>query len=451
MGFFNLRDALGTKQVACRVSGCHNTWTWAPEEQARAWAKGDLTPPSRMCETCYERSGELVDRPVPCSKPGCEGSWVWTRAAQLALSARKGAIAAGPPKGLCDTCRQQVKELPDRQINCRVRECKRTWTWTGRAQHLAGATDATAAPPATMCDECHELYQTLRDEERPCRVAGCTRTFVYQRWSQLEAAASGQKEPPARMCEPCLATFDALGDRDVTCRTQGCKRTWKWRRGSQLEALVAARAAALAQGKPEPGVDAQELPSRMCADCARSYGELADQELPCKVPGCKNTWTWKRGAQLKERRKEEKRASKQAATRETDSSTEPTADADAQKPADKSVEAPSRACADCQKLLDTWADKELPCSNRDEGCVRTFTWTRMAQIISLRRTGEARPPKHMCQPCAEFMKGRTTKTILCQKCSAELHWPPRSQLMTFLGKWVEPTLCGSCRAIAANG
>ncbi|MCA9658731.1 MAG: hypothetical protein KC486_10325, partial [Myxococcales bacterium] len=78
-----------------------------------------------------------------------------------------------------------------------------------------------------------------------------------------------------------------LGDVEVKCRNPGCPNTWTWKRGAQLAQLSKF-------GK-------LKRPSRLCDECFRAEKETADQEVACKVDTCSRTWTWTRDAQLRHR------------------------------------------------------------------------------------------------------------------------------------------------------
>lgn len=404
-GFASLGDKLGDKKVPCRVRGCSRTWLWRSAEQVKAFSAGQLQPPPRMCDLCHARAQTLEDRAVKCSTEGCEHTFTWTRPAQLeAIMKHEGAGDPLPPRHLCDACREKARALGDKQAPCRVKGCTNTWTWTGKAQLQAGATaEKEAAPPARMCDRCHDAYEALRDRKQPCKVKGCARTWTWTRWSQLEARleAGGDVEAPARTCDECQRLLGSLEDREVPCRTEGCEGRWIWRRAMQLEAKLAGQ---------------EESPKRMCPGCQSKLSKLADRQLACKRTGCKRTWAYKRGAQLE-------RWVKHGEGPE--------------------APPPQRLCDECRKALDGFEDREVTCKN--EGCAKTWTWTRFAQLQAREGGHGDKPPAHMCDDCKAFLKDRHTKTITCASCGAEIHWAPELQLKTKLGLMQEPTVCGACK------
>ncbi len=121
-----------------------------------------------------------------------------------------------------------------------------------------------------------------------------------------------------------------MQDKQVPCRIAGCENTWTWFAAQQIRGF----------GQPPP--------DRMCDEHLGQFNELADREVPCRTPGCPNTWTWKRGAQLAEMQRTGK------------------------------LRRPSRLCADCFAAERETHDVELPC--KVDGCKRTWTWTRDAQL-----------------------------------------------------------------------
>ena len=84
-------------------------------------------------------------------------------------------------------------------------------------------------------------------------------------------------------------------------------------------------------------------------------------------------------------------------------------------------------------------DVAVPCEN--DGCPGTWLWTRAAQLIS----GAKKAPHHMCESCAKYLEGVQPKDIPCATCGKPIHWSKHNQLMTKLGRWVEPTMCGNCK------
>src|SRR5688572_221068 len=119
-GFASIGDKLADKKIPCRVRGCPRTWLWRGNEQAKAFAAGNTTPPQRMCDLCHARSQTLEDRVVSCSTQGCEGNFVWSKLAQLeAILKSTGDAPVQPPKFLCEACLGKAKTLGDKQVPCR--------------------------------------------------------------------------------------------------------------------------------------------------------------------------------------------------------------------------------------------------------------------------------------------------------------------------------------------
>ncbi len=120
-----------------------------------------------------------------------------------------------------------------------------------------------------------------------------------------------------------MAQFNELADRDVPCRTPGCPNTWLWKRGAQLAELQ--RAGRLRR------------PARLCSECLAADRETKDLEMPCKIGGCKRHWTWTRDAQVRHRQwalrqRARAEAAAQASVSEAETTPEPNAIADADVP-----------------------------------------------------------------------------------------------------------------------
>jgi hypothetical protein len=401
--FASLRDALVGREVPCRMRGCDRTWLWEKEELAQAMSRGETQPPQRMCERCHGQLEAATDRAVPCSRAGCAGTWTWTRMAQVEAWLKGGSTgrATHPPRGLCSACRQAMQDRTDREVPCRLRGCTGTWIFTARAQLLAAAEtdEIDPAPPKRLCERCETVLHALADRAVSCRIRGCADRWTWTRWSQLEAIHAGKSsdEPPPRMCDHCAQKVAEHKDVDIPCRVRGCRNTVTLTARAQLEADLAGR-------RPENQ-------KRMCAPCLERFAKLEDQEVRCKRPGCKNVWVWKRGAQL----------------------------------AGKRRRPPPRFCDSCEAELGKLSDIEVACEN--QGCPGKWTWTRAAQLIA----GTKKPPHRMCEACLSFLETAQPKQIPCAGCGKIIHWSKQNQLQTRLGRWVEPTRCGSCKQSPQTG
>ncbi|NVB38133.1 hypothetical protein G6O69_09840 [Pseudenhygromyxa sp. WMMC2535] len=126
--------------------------------------------------------------------------------------------------------------------------------------------------------------------------------------------------------------FAGVADREMPCRVAGCKNTWTWYGTQQIRSL----------GKPPP--------KRMCAEHLAEFEGLRDREIPCRNSWCTNTWTWTRGAQLYMRERQE----------------------------EGPLKPPSRLCESCFNEERNTQDVEVPC--RISECSNTWTWTRQAQL-----------------------------------------------------------------------
>jgi len=194
--------------------------------------------------------------------------------------------------------------------------------------------------------------------------------------------------------------FSHIDDRQVPCKMDGCDRTWTWTAAEQIQAF----------GQPPP--------RRMCAEhYALHHAVLqgaADREVRCSNPWCERTWTWPKSAQL---------ALLQRSPRTN--------------PAD--LEPPSRTCDPCARDERELADAEVAC--RVDGCKRTWTWSRDAQLKHRawlrhapaiakaeddderrgrrrrRRRGAkspADPPPRMCEPCRQRLGTLVERESTCK-------------------------------------
>jgi len=150
-----------------------------------------------------------------------------------------------------------------------------------------------------------------------------------------------------------------MQDKQVPCRIAGCHNTWTWFAAQQIRGF----------GQPPP--------DRMCDEHLSQFNELADREVQCRTPGCQNTWLWKRGAQLAELQRTGK------------------------------LRRPARLCAECFAAERETHDQELPC--KISGCRRTWTWTRDAQLrhrlwVLRQRAKAARPQREEVEAKVDEVK-----------------------------------------------
>ena len=334
---FTLADRLGAKSIPCTVPGCSRTWIQMAGNGAKLGGRGagnDTDPTSRMCDPCREKFRTTADVQRRCARPGCAETWTWTAAEQMAAFASK----QPPPDRLCDEDTRKMAALTNKEIPCSVEGCKRMSVFTRLAQLLAGAPEVEVTPPPTMCGPCGNVYEKIKDRPVTCGIQGCKNKWSWTRDEQIRDYAAGlPNEAPRRLCDSCKGVFGAIADREVRCRTSGCKNTWHWPREAQLNAAVV--------GKPVP-----KAPHRMCQRCIEIYAGTKDVERSCRRPGCKRTWTDKRGAQL------------------------------ARAVRGKTGDPYPRYCAECEKEVGELEDREIPC--RTEHCPGTWTWTAAQQLAA---------------------------------------------------------------------
>jgi hypothetical protein len=335
---FTLADRLGARSNPCSVRGCSRTWLQMTGRVAKLGGRAGASegdPTSSMCEPCREAYPKLVDAIHLCDRVGCEHVWTWPVGEQIeAFAANRPA-----PQRLCLDCESRLSSLADREIPCAVTGCHRHAVFTRRAQLIAGGSEGEPAPaPTMMCAPCANVYEKIKDRQITCGIQGCKQKWSWTRDAQIQDYAAGlPNEPPRRLCDACRTVFGAIADREVRCRTSGCKNTWTWPRETQLSSAVA--------GKPLP-----KAPHRMCQRCIDVYSATRDIERPCRRPGCKRTWTDKRGAQL------------------------------ARAVRGKTGDPYPHYCTECEKELGEMEDRQVPC--KTEHCPGTWTWTAAQQLAA---------------------------------------------------------------------
>ncbi|MBO7535422.1 MAG: hypothetical protein J6T46_15630, partial [Victivallales bacterium] len=137
--------------------------------------------------------------------------------------------------------------------------------------------------PEKMCEECYAIFQKLEDKTLPCSKEGCDGTWVWNRHAQLEAirrTKSDNPQPPHGLCAKCKEEASKVEPQERPCRLRGCKNTWTWTAREQIAS----------GGKPPA--------PRLCDECFNLLKPLKDDYLPCRIKGCKNHVLWTRYQQL---------------------------------------------------------------------------------------------------------------------------------------------------------
>lgn len=305
-----------------------------------------------------------------------------------------------------------------------------------RAQQAPRPQQAPAAPrppsrdAAAFASLTAGLFSHLDDRQVPCKVDGCARTWT---WTAAEQIESFGQPPPKRMCAEHHAAMHTVADREVKCSNPWCQRTWTWTKSAQL--------AQLQRPGAKPGND--EAPSRPCDHCVREERELGDAQVPCRVDGCRNTWTWSRDAQLKHRAwMRHTQASAPVAEREGERRGKRRRRGRSQGGVDGP---PPRMCESCRQRLNALVDRETTC--KVHGCTRTVTIDRESQLRawvaagSDAVAGEFALPKRMCEVCREFCRLHHDREVACGRPGCDRTWTYKTgaQLQAFLaGRFEDP-------------
>lgn len=400
----NLGEMFPSQDVKCRVRGCRNVLHVSGSEIIQQMARGKSAHSFKMCDACHARLQELSDKEVPCSMPGCEGTFVWDRFQQVEAEKR---VRAGedvkPPHGLCAKCLEKVGEFQDKELPCRLRGCKNTWTWTAKEQMISGG----KTPAPRLCNDCYKLYRELKDDYIPCRVKGCHNVVMWTKTQQLEHLRSGKSldAPPARMCDDCFKKYQELKDEARPCKIKGCKRTWTLTVYEQLEAI---------RNTPE-GAE-PKFPERMCKDCFSFYSSAKDIEVPCRNKGCKNTWVWTRSKQLSAHQ--------------------------------RGIAHPMiKLCDECVKEFSQLKNEARPCCT--QGCAGTWTYRVEEQLRD--KCAQRQEPKRRCPTCLAFLQSHKPEELVCSSCGKGFSWSVQEQLSCQLGVFVKPEKCPDCVRAEISG
>lgn len=349
---------------------------------------------------------------------------------------------------MCQSCYDLFVTLQDQDIPCAKPGCQGKWLWNRFQQLEAHAAGRAGAPPRGLCAACLATMKEHDDVPQPCRVKGCTRTWVWTRRMQMESST-----PPRKLCDECFKQLNGLHDLQQPCRIKGCENTWNWNRHLQLEHLRA-------------GHQLQAPPRRLCNACAARISTLKNIDTPCKVHGCKNTWTYSTFEQLESlataaegsvpatpaRMCKEcfaffnNAAEQQQPCRNRNCKNTWTWTRSMQLAAKVhgQTKAPARMCDDCQKRLAAMTDVELPCS--EQGCTGFFIYKPEEQLRN--HLNGHTPPQKRCKVCQDFLNTHQPEQRTCETCGQTFTWSTQEQLQCSLGVFGLPTGCADCNSRA---
>ncbi len=334
--------------MPCRVSGCENTWTWFGWQQIRSLGK---PPPKRMCDDHLAEFEGIADKEIPCRNPWCTNTWTWNRFAQLRQLEHEG--KSKPPHRLCDSCFAEERATEDMQVPCKIPECRNTWTWPRQAQlkhrgwvrrqlarieaeergetlppqpsdaalHSEGEAGEHAEGSVAQADAGehehaehehaehehehaehehaeHEHDEHAEHEDEAGEVSEARpdeggKPAKKGRRKRKRRRSKIHEGPPERLCERCSQRIAHVEPLEVPCKVHGCHNTWTWDREGQLRAWATLDHQQHVTELPQP-------PRRMCPTCVDFVRRHPDREVDCGRPGCEKTWTYKTGAQLQD-------------------------------------------------------------------------------------------------------------------------------------------------------
>jgi len=386
-----LGELIPDEKIRCGVPGCENLCA-AEESGTEGSASSDDGDAVQMCPDCRETYAQLEHQEQPCARPGCNNTWIWTRYDRL--KARVNGREE-PPKGLCEDCLEKLDDVEDKQVPCRIRGCTNTWKWP-RKQQLMQTDDQ---PPRRLCRECRDTLKRLETRKVACRIKGCEGTWAWGAFHQLEHCRSGRTldEPPRRMCEDCYGLYRQLQDKEVPCKIRECSNTWTYTAFAQVQ-------------DQRRYNEIPEEPKRMCADCVSFCRQTEPREAECATPGCRNTWTYTKGMQLRDWHKGIRRL-------------------------------PRGHCDQCKNELKQLQDRPENCLI--PGCNGTWTYTAREQLKDIRRHRE-RPPEKRCEACETFLAQHQTATLECTCCGKKFQCSGYQQLVYERKGAGKPEVCPDC-------
>ncbi len=271
-----------------------------------------------------------------------------------------------------------------------------------QADNAQGGAESTGASSDTTTDGPRRKRRRRRRKKKPradpaVAAAGEGATDSSPPPAPAPSSSPSPPDEPAGT-DPGWQTLAAgllshLDERQVPCKVDGCVNTWTWTAQEQMQAF----------GQPPP--------KRMCGEHRAKFTTLEDREVPCANPGCERTWTWPKKAQANQLQRS------------------------------GSDTPPRKTCPQCTTEERELTDTPAPC--RVEGCTRTWLWTRDAQLKHRtwarrhaedggasrdkrsggKRRGRRRrrqvvdvhqPPPRMCAPCRDKLSRLTDREVPCK-------------------------------------
>ena len=197
-----------------------------------------------------------------------------------------------------------------------------------------------------------------------------------------------------------MPLIDAVAEKEVPCKVPGCHNTWK---------LPAAQ---VVQSWTDEDF---RIPKKMCSSCHTELEKLSPLDAKCSTLDCEARLTISTYQQLVLRRK------------------------------GKPLEKENFFCPDCQNLLKETSDKEVPC--RMKGCTHTWTWYASSQLRLGGKQKNAEPERRLCNSCFSTLKTFSSKQIPCKVkgCTREWNLDRMTQLEWKLqGKSETKRMCHDC-------
>ncbi len=383
-GLGSLGEFFPDQEVRCINHNCRKTWTWM-----RGKDDNPSQPPKKLCPSCEEKLKNLTEITVTCKAEGCDCHWHVTPKEQL--YGGKKVLS-----GYCHECAPKFDSSPrDREVKCRINSCDKTWIWTKRDQERRPSKKA----PQRLCNDCYNELSKLEDTEYDCKVSSCKNKVVYTKLSKLYDLKAGKDidHLPPRMCKSCHEKLKTYKTEKVKCRVDECEGTWDFSAYAQLDYYQR-------EGEDAP------LPKRMCNDCYNFMNSAKTEAVQCKNSRCKKEWQYSKRMQLHDKLTGNKKGR-------------------------------YRMCPSCFNKLNKLEVIQKPCKNSKYGCTNTYEYK---PIDQLHDDLAHKKVNHQCSECSGFLENTKTITKKCTSCDAEIKFTAYEQLLQKFGKFHPADHCSKC-------
>jgi len=172
-----------------------------------------------------------------------------------------------------------------------------------------------------------------------------------------------------------MSLLDAVVEQKIPCKIPGCRNTWTL----EAEGVV----------KSWTQED-YHVPKRMCPSCKTQFDDLQPVEVKCSTRDCEEMLKIFPYQQLILNKKH------------------------------KPLERETFFCESCQRFLKEVGDLEVPC--RMHVCQGVWTWFASSRLRSGGKSLDSHPERRLCRNCYATLKTLTSRKLSCKIKGCDQEW-----------------------------